>query len=576
MMTDSLIAQGCPLTVAEALVEILGGKTANELESSTLDFKEDPAHRSREGTDAKAVEMLVNEAICLANGTAGDAYIVLGVADKVPGAAALTGTHRDPRYLEKKIFDTTKPNLRVEASAVSIEEANLIIVRVPAVLAVYGRTNGAASHRVGTECKPLDEDTRRRLYYQRANPDFTAQSSRFGAEDLDPEALAAARDLIVRYRSARGDTSSALVTTGEMLRTLDLGRSDGMMTLAAEILFHRHGSDRPHSRYFYRNTPMGQPTVTDFNEPLVIAARRLHELVRVHSDVELARVDLGMGPEAAVPLFPSRAVDEAITNALVHRDWAMMEPVVVDQSALVLKVQSPGGLPSGVDSGRLLSTQSRPRNPCLMNAMRVLGLVEQTSQGFDRMWLSMLTSGRDVPEVEAGAGSVAVTFFAGAPDKEFIQVLNRVNAQLFPGMLDDVACVLIFRHLTNHSVLSLSVAAALLQMPEGEARQIMVYLVQKNLVSPIDERRDEWTLSEAARALTRPMLSVPLALPNVQKWIEERIFSGQSVTNKEISKATEAPSRDVTAVLQFLLRSGVVKKDPAGPSRGSGVRWIRS
>lgn len=576
MNTDSLIAQGCPATVAEALVEILSGKTADELESSTLDFKEDPAYRNKDGADAKAVEMLVDEAICFANGSAGDAYIVLGVADKVAGAAALTGTHRDPRYLEKKIFDKTKPNLRVEAAAINVEGSNLIIVRVPAALAVYGRTSGAASHRVGTECKPLDEDTRRRLYYQRANPDFTAQSSNFSAEDLDPEALAAARDLIVRYRSARGDTSGAMVTTGEMLRTLDLLRPDGTLTMAAEILFHRHESDRPHSRYFYRNTPMGQPTVTDFKEPLVLAARRLHELVRVHSDVELARVDLGMGQEAAVPLFPSRAIDEAITNALVHRDWAMMEPVVVDQSALVLKVQSPGGLPSGVDSRRLLSTQSRPRNACLMNAMRVLGLVEQSSQGFDRMWLSMLTSGRDVPEVVADAGSVVVTFFAGTPDKEFIQALSRVNTQLFPGMLEDVACVLVFRHLTSHSVLSLPAAAVLLQMSEAEARQIMVYLVQTNLVSPIEVRQDEWTLSEPARALTMPLLSVPPALPNVQKWIEERISSGQAVTNKEIVKATDAPSRDVTAVLQFLLRSGVVKKDPAGPSRGPGVRWIRS
>ncbi|KAA8719725.1 ATP-binding protein, partial [Corynebacterium flavescens] len=93
----------------------------------------------------------------------------------------------------------------------------------------------------------------------------------------------------------------------------------------------------------------------------------------------------------------------------------MTDPGVVDQSALMLKVQSPGSLPTGVASDKLLSTQSMPRNPCLMNAMRVLGLVEQSSQGFDRMWLSMLISGREAPEVEEGSESVSVTFLAGTP-----------------------------------------------------------------------------------------------------------------------------------------------------------------
>lgn len=228
----------------------------------------------------------------------------------------------------------------------------------------------------------------------------------------------------------------------------------------------------------------------------------------------------------------------------------MTDPVVVDQSALVLKVQSPGSLPTGVASDKLLSTQSMPRNPCLMNAMRVLGLVEQSSQGFDRMWLSMLISGREAPEVEVGSESVSVTFLAGTPDEAFIQALNSVSANLTPGLTEDVGCVIIFRYLTRHSAVSFSSAVTLLQTSEGTARQIMVFLVQQRLVTPVDTRPDEW--------------------------IEERMLAGEALTNKEISHATGVPSRDVTDVLRYLASNGVIMKDSNGPSRGPGVRWVHA
>lgn len=254
----------------------------------------------------------------------------------------------------------------------------------------------------------------------------------------------------------------------------------------------------------------------------------------------------------------------------------MTDPVVVDQSALVLKVQSPGSLPTGVASDKLLSTQSMPRNPCLMNAMRVLGLVEQSSQGFDRMWLSMLISGREAPEVEVGSESVSVTFLAGTPDEAFIQALNSVSANLTPGLTEDVGCVIIFRYLTRHSAVSLSSAVTLLQTSEGTARQIMVFLVQQRLVTPVDTRPDEWILSDVVRSLTKTILSIPLAVPSVHKWIEERMLAGEALTNKEISHATGVPSRDVTDVLRYLASSGVIMKDSNGPSRGPGVRWVHA
>lgn len=267
-------------------------------------------------------------------------------------------------------------------------------------------------------------------------------------------------------------------------------------------------------------------------------------------------------------------MDEATTNALVHRDWALTEPVVVDHAALTLKVMSPGGLPPGVERNRLLTTQSRPRNPTLMNALRGLGLAEQSSRGFDRMWLSMLGTGRSAPTVAADENTVTVTFHAGDPDKKFIRALNSVSTGLGSGMSDDVSGVVVFRYLTDHSVLTVATAAALLQAPAEEARHILAYHVTTGLVSPTETRPDEWTLSSRVRALVADTLSVPPAVPTVQKWIEEHVAAGEALTNRIIASATGAAGPEITTTLGFLRDSGVIRKDPDGPSRGPGVRWI--
>ena len=285
-------------------------------------------------------------------------------------------------------------------------------------------------------------------------------------------------------------------------------------------------------------------------------------------------MDLGLGQESPVPTFPAQAVDEVITNALVHRDWGLTDAVVVDQSALTLTVTSPGGLPAGVRVDRLLSTPSRPRNPCLMNALRVLGLVEQSSRGFDRMWLAMLSTGREVPTVDVDDYSVSVSMYAGEPDADFIRVLAGVRSAFGDEISGDVGCVAVLRYLTRHSMISLSSASKLLETAEPQVAQIMTFMVGKGVIVPGDAGRGEWILSGRSRELVGASMDVPPAVPTVQRWIEEKVSAGDAVTNRDVVAATGADAREVTTILRYLQTSGVLTKDPTGPGRGPAVRWI--
>ncbi|WP_305093104.1 RNA-binding domain-containing protein [Prescottella sp. R16] len=573
------MAPALPDTVHSALDEIWAGATGDSQESAVLDFKEDPARISSRPTgrgnpDAAVAETLINECICFANGAGGEAYIVLGVSDKRAGPDAFSGTGRDTEWIERKVFDKTRPNLRVEVDSVDYRGHRLLIIRIPTGLSVYSRTDGAASRRIGTNCVPLTEHERRDLHFARANPDMTARASTLTADDLDPLAITRARALLAAKRRAVGDDTAVPEQTFALLRELGLTMPDGSLTVAAELLFTRTRTEAVSARYLRRAVPGGEPTVTDLDGALILVFDQVQDLVRRHMDTEIARVNLPGGQEVAIPAFPAKAVDEVLSNALVHRDWTMTSSIVVDQSPRILKVWSPGPLPFGVTSDHLLTTRSVPRNNRLMAGMRALGLAEESSRGFDRMWSAMLSTGRAAPEVEADDFHVGVTLVASRPDTAFIAGLARLRSRYGADTIDAVNTLIVLKHLSKAPLMTLRQVTTQTQTGSGEALQIMEWLTDVDIVQPVTERGDEWVLTSQARSCLGGALATDVASVSVQDWVEERLRSGNAVTNREVVAATGADRQDVTALLRYLRQSGRAVIDPTGPGRGPGVRWI--
>lgn len=561
-----------PEKVREALDCVWDGASADSVESAWLDFKEDPIHNERQkNPDAQAYEIIVDASLCFANGEEPECYIVFGVNDKKGGPESFSGTERSAEALADRAFNRTAPNLRVEAWPVDYRGCRLVLIRVPRGLAVYTRKNGSASYRSDKSCMPLQGEYRRALEYKRLNPDHTAMASSVSSEDLDSVALERGRNLLENRLQSRGDIAAIPSGPEGLLNALDLFTDDGRITIAGEILFAPPRGYRPLVRYHYRRTPAGEPQTVVFDEPLVLVAGLLQQRIKERTDEELVRVDLHLGQEVPIPLLPSQAVDEAVTNALVHRDWVLLEPIVIDQSALMLKVSSPGSLPPQVRADRLLSTPSRPRNQRLMHAMNRLGLAEQASRGFDRMWLSMLSSGREIPDVEADDYHVDVTFYAGEPDKRFIRTLAAVREEYGADFARDVNVVIVLKNLMVHSTFTLKKASVEMQTSERDTRQNMEFMVRRGFVRSLDD--GVWALNEEARELlesSQAMAPIP-----VKEWVEAHLVGGVSLTNREIVAATGSTSSEVTVVLRQLKAAGTIEKDAAGPSRGAGVRWMR-
>ena len=110
-----------------------------------------------------------------------------------------------------------------------------------------------------------------------------------------------------------------------------------------------------------------------------------------------------------VPEYPMKALREAITNAVMHRDWFIEgSNVFVELYADRIEVISPGGLPKGLtlnDLGR----ESRRRNPLIADLLHRIEFIEKAGTGIRRIRDEAREVHCPEPEFEVG-GFVTVTF----------------------------------------------------------------------------------------------------------------------------------------------------------------------
>lgn len=560
--------------VEKALSAIEAGESAGSWESQVLDFKEDPAvHPENKNPDAGLVEFLVDEVICFSNADGGVAYIVLGVNDKQAGPSAFTGTDRPCDWLVEKIYTKTDPHIQVEAFEIQRCDVRLVVLRIPRGMALYQRPKGQASKRVGKNCEPLREDERRSIHLSRANPDLSAGKSWRTPDDLNVQAVERAKALLANRKSALGDGSPVPQTGLELCSDLGLLTSDGALTFAAEILFMQPLHNRTIVRHLLRDVPSGDPKVTEISAPLITASEHLRSLIKADTSQEIARVQLPNGQEFPIPAFPATAVDEIVSNAFAHRDWGATTAIVVDQSPTSLTVWSPGGLPVGVAKDKILTTQSIPRNPVLMAALRRLGLAEESSRGFDRMWVSMLASGRQAPSLNTNGPFVEVTLPAGNVDSDFIRALYLLRGGFGEPIFNSVNGLLVARHLANNQILMTSTAARLMQVSEAQAQETLSWYAGQGF---LEQLRDapEWILSARARAAFDGEASSVVSAVTTEDWLIAQLREGKSLNAREVADELGVERESVSRLLRHLRELGKAKIASDSPTRGPSVRWV--
>lgn len=161
---------------------------------------------------------------------------------------------------------------------------------------------------------------------------------------------------------------------------------------------------------------------------LLDQARRVQELLDAEAVTIFDKTDL-KAPNAEK--YPRRALQEAMVNALAHRDYELFDPVRFTSYRDRIEFISPGSLPSGmtVEDLRKRTVTPRWRNQSLAWFLSRLQLAQAEGQGILTIRSSMKAAGCPPPRFDATEVSVTCVLRAH-PRSRAVGVLATRGADL--------------------------------------------------------------------------------------------------------------------------------------------------
>lgn len=106
--------------------------------------------------------------------------------------------------------------------------------------------------------------------------------------------------------------------------------------------------------------------------------------------------------------YPVRALQEALINAVVHRDYEISEPIRVTVFSDRIEIVSPGSLHWGIDKKKFLAGKASPkwRNQSFAYLFNKLQLAQSEGQGIPTIIRTMKEEGCPAPVFEIGTEDV--------------------------------------------------------------------------------------------------------------------------------------------------------------------------
>lgn len=568
-------------TVLEALDKVQRGAVPHTLESRHLDFK--TAGRSRDDT----VKDLAEAAACFANARGG--WVIVGVQDRVSGPEAFEGTELNSDRIARRIYELTNPPLTVEVQSNEAFGARLLFIRSPRSPEIH-QVGGKATRRVDDSCLSMSASQIANQLAERRGDDWSEEDSGRDPSTVSATAMERARSLLAQSPDPQRRAYAAETDLG-LLRILGVISPEGTLTRAGALLLA--GADDGTAAedvivYQYRRTPAGEPTLVQHLErPLLPAVLRLFELVDAR--VDKTPVNLPQGQQVQLADLPDAVVREAVANAVVHRDYRRAGPVRVEHAPTRLVVASPGPLVEGVTLQNILTTSSRPRNPRLAAAVRILGLAEEAGVGVDRMYRDMVRVGHEPPSFHEDPEQFRITLIGGAPNA----ALTRYVAILPAAESDDADTMLVLFTLLTHQTVTAQRLAPLLQKDPDEVESVLRRVAAEPalMIEPSRQtarrRNPNYRLREdVVSALGTAVVYRRRTRDEYDRKIIDLLRETHQINARMVKITLDLSTKDASRVLGDLVDRGIVVKTsdaqrgpsvtygpgvsfPAAPKRGS-------
>lgn len=393
-------------------------------ESLTVEFKSDRKTLSD--------NVIIEEVVALSNTEGGCLYVGVENDGTVTGAQL---SHRDTSRLASLISGKTVPPVPVRVELMG-EDVPVVCIEVPKSTTIIATSTGKIlKRRLRLDGEPETapmypyelssrlSDLGRLDFSNQPIPD--AELSDFDA--LEIERL---RRIVATYR--KSDKALLELSDDELEQALGFVTSIGdkrVPTLTGLLLI---GKEEALQRLVPTYEAVFQVLQgTDIKVNATYREPLLYTIEHIISSVDpwnpVTEIPFGLYTDP-VPTFDHDAIREAIVNAFGHRDYSILGRVRVLIDDTGLTISNPGGFVEGISVRNLLTADPHGRNPCLMDALKRIGLAERTGRGVDRIFEGSLQYGRPLPDYSASTSNkVSVYISRSKPDEAFVSMIAEEN-----------------------------------------------------------------------------------------------------------------------------------------------------
>ena len=397
-----------------------------------------------------------------ANANKDGGLLVLGISKlgEVKGVNHLNDDQRKTiTDLDQMLVSQSAQVNFVQCNDDSGKDNQICLIYVPYVENGICETSGKSPkgwYRKGSQSVPLTQEMREQLRRDKRIVDFErTYCCPYDTSDVD-------KGVLQEYRRAFLSDAEYEYGDEELLRQAGAinKESDGYSFTNAGILFFASNPQRVQFSAYVRLlrfdcnlNEAGDRGATTFDKsftgPITKEVRDLRTFLRetgFFKTYERRKLDGGFIEESE---YPPIAVDEAIVNAVAHRDYAVGKPIECESYKDAFLVRNPGGIQQShhdvPDQFSLEDTalESYPRNPALIKWLREMKdkdgqpFVRALSEGTRRMRNEMAKMDLPAPLYDVGEAQTTVTLFNNAVEREALMrresgLESTEFANLFP------------------------------------------------------------------------------------------------------------------------------------------------
>ena len=429
----------------------------------------------------KRINLAVDELIAFANNKGGTLYF--GVEDN--GEVTGCDGNYDLQNIIESIYENTRPSIFVDPEEIEYNGKKVIALTVASDGITHATTDGRCLKRLGKNSKPFYPDEMSNRYSEIQSSDFSGRILSDSTEDdinklevyklkeklkaRNPESTLADMDDIAFLRDlalVKSDSGNIKLTVAGLLF---VGKEQAINRLLpqAEVIY-LHYSESNLEEYDAR---------LDMKAPIISVIDRLSE--KIQDSNRIVNVQVGLFRLEIVD-FPEKVFQEALLNALSHRDYQSQGAVYVKHYPDKIVIENPGAFLDGITENNIITHPSVPRNKLIAETLQHLKYVQRTGQGVDIIFREMISSGKPFPEYKSYNDAVSLTIYSAIDDIDFVKfIANEENGLSRSFSLSEL---MILRYLKDNRKITMSEAEILIQEARDQAQNACNNLKRYGLI----------------------------------------------------------------------------------------------